>query len=156
MQDAGGEAPTWIEPKAGLERQTGVLEKPTRGEPDTTHGEAMEVPALDKPPVVEATGGVIETEMVEEPECPEGTTPGNVDEGAKATPAPMPVLLPHLEATNEFQDMPELEDAEPEDAPREEPLVDVPPAKAMMNLRGLLRWKMVGQRTERGLWQMSP
>ena len=126
VQAGDGEAPTQAEPEADPEGQTGVLKEPTHGDPDTTHGEAVEVPALDKPPVVEATGRVIETETVEASERPEGKTPGNVDEGAEATPAPMPVLPPCLEAADEFQDMPELEDAEPEDDPREEPLVEVP------------------------------
>ena len=162
MQAAGGEVPTWVEPKARLERQVRVLKEPTRGDPDTTHEEAAEVPALDNPPVVEATGGVIEMGMVEVPECPEGMTPGNVDESPKTILAPMPILPPHLEeyqdmpeledaepgtipapmpvllpCLKEYQDMPELEDAEPEDDLREEPLMNVPPAKTGMDLRGL-------------------
>ena len=114
MQAGDGEAPTHVKPEADPEGQTGVLEEPTHREPDTTCGEAVEVPALDEPPVVEAAGGVIETDMVEALERPEGTTLGIEDEGAEATPALRPALLPHLEATDEFQDMPELEDAEPE------------------------------------------
>ena len=88
MQAAGGQVLTQVEPKAGPERQTRVLEEPTHGDPDATSGEAMEVPALDEPPVVEEAGGVIKTEMVEASECPEGTTPGNVDEGTEATRPP--------------------------------------------------------------------
>ena len=126
MQAAGGEVPTQVETEAVLERQIGVLEGPTHGDPDTTHGEAAEVPALDEPPVVEEASGVIETETIEASERPEGMTPGNVDEGMEATPAPIPVLPPCLEAADEFWDMPELEDAEPKDDPREEPLMDVP------------------------------
>ena len=94
--------------------QTGVRKEPTHGDPDT-----VEVPALDEPPVVEVTGRVIETETVEVSDSPEGMTLGIVDEGAKATLAPMSALLPCLEAVDEFQDMPELEDAEPENDPRE-------------------------------------
>ena len=86
---------------------------------------------------MKAAGGVIEMGMVEVSECPEGMTLGNVDEGAEATPALMPVLPPCLEAADEFQDMPELEDAEPKDDPKEEPLMNVPPAKTRMDLRGL-------------------
>ena len=68
--------------------------------------------------------------MVEGPECPGGTALGNVNESPEATLAPMPVLPPQL---GEYQDMPELEDAEPKDNPREEPLTDVPPAEAGMS-----------------------
>ena len=60
-----GEAPTQIKPGADAEGQTGVLEEPTSRDQDTTRGEAMNVPILDKPLIVEAIGGVIETEMVE-------------------------------------------------------------------------------------------
>ena len=63
VQTGGGKAPTWIEPEADPEGWTGVLEEPTSGDPDTTPGEAAEVPILDEPPVVEATGGVNEMEM---------------------------------------------------------------------------------------------
>ena len=94
MQAAGGEVPTWVEPKARLEGQVGVLEGPTHGDPDTNQEEVMEVPVLDEPPVVEAAGGVIEMGTVKGPECPGDTAPGNVDESPKAIPAPMPVLPP--------------------------------------------------------------
>ena len=94
----------------------------------------MEVPVLDEAPVVEATGGVIEMVTVKGPECPGGTALGNVDNTPRATPAPVPVLPPQLE---DYQDMPELEDAEPKGDLREEPLMDVPPAEAGMSLGDL-------------------
>ena len=134
MQAAGGEVPTRVQPKARPERQVGVLEGPICGDPDTNQEEAAKVPVLDEPPVVEAAGGVIEMGTVEGQEYPGGMAPGNVDESREATPAPMPVLLPRLE---EYQDMSELEDAEPEDDPREEPLMNVPPAETGMDLRDL-------------------
>ena len=71
MLTAGGEVPTWVEPKAGSERQIRVLKGPTCGDPDTTCGEGAEVPALDEPPIVEEASGVIEMETVEVPECPD-------------------------------------------------------------------------------------
>ena len=117
----GGEL-TWIEPGADTEGQTRVLEEPTSGDPDTTYGEAVEFPILDEPPIVEATGGVIEMETVEVSEHPGGMTLGTT----KATLASLPALPPCLDAAEVFQDMPKLEDAEPENDPREEPLVDVP------------------------------
>ena len=74
VETGDGGALTQIEPGADAEVQTGVLEEPTSGDPDTTRGEAAEVPILDEPPIVEAAGGVIETEMVEASERPEGMT----------------------------------------------------------------------------------
>ena len=129
VQTGDGEASTQIEPRADPEVQTGVLKEPTSGDPDMTPGEAAEVPILDEPPVVEATGRVIEMETVGVSEHPQDMTLGIINEGTEATPAPLPVLLLCLEAADEFQDMPELDDAKPEDDPREEPMVDVPRLK---------------------------
>ena len=120
MQAAGREVPTWVEPEAGLEGQAKVLKGPTHGDLDTTQEEATEVPALDKSPVVEAAGGVIETGTVEASEHPEGTTPGNIDESPEAILTPMPVLPPCLE---EVQGMPELEDAKPGAIPAPMPVL---------------------------------
>ena len=76
-------------------------------------------------------------------------TLGIVDEGTEATPASMPALLPCLEAAEEFQDMPELEDVEPENDPREEALVDVPPIEAVMDLESMPQLQDGGSKESR-------
>ena len=108
MQAASDEEPTRAEPEEELEGQMVSLEGPTHGDSGTNPEEAVEVPVLDEPPVVEAAGGVIEMVTVEGQECPWGTAPGNVDNSPRATPALVPVLPPQLE---DYQDMLELEDA---------------------------------------------
>ena len=45
--------------------------------------------------------------------------------------------------------MPELEDIEPENDPREEPLVDVPPAEAVMDLEGMPQLEDGGSKENR-------
>ena len=96
VETADRGAPTQIEPRADAEGQTRVLMEPPRGNLDTTLGESVEVPIPDRPPIVEATSGVIEMEMAEASEHPEDTTLGVVDEGAEATPASLPAPMPHL------------------------------------------------------------
>ena len=116
MQATDNEGPTLTEPKEEPERQRVILEEVAHESPDANPEEAVEVPALDEPPVVEATGGVIMAGVTEEPKCPGVTIPRTIDENTVATPAPMTALPLLLE---EYQGMPELENAKPRGQPME-------------------------------------
>ena len=76
MQATGREVPTQTEPEEEAGAQRIILEEVTHEDPDTNLGEAADHPALDDPPGVEATGGVIKTRMTREPEYPGVTPPG--------------------------------------------------------------------------------
>ena len=84
MQATGEELPTQARPKEEPEGKMVILEEAAHEGPDTNLEEAVEVPVLDEPPVVEAAGGVIETGMAGEPECPGVTALGNIDESPGA------------------------------------------------------------------------
>ena len=57
MQTTGKELPTQAGPEEEPEGQMVILEDAAREGPDTNLEEAMEVPVLDEPPIVEAAGG---------------------------------------------------------------------------------------------------
>ena len=66
--------------------------EPPSGDLGTTLGETAEVQIPDRPPIVEPTGGVIETGMVEVSEHPGDTTLKVVNEDAETIQA---ALTPH-------------------------------------------------------------